>query len=220
VLGALSIGIAVAIARTDDGASGAPRPTGAHDGSTTTTTSTTVAPARDEAQPAAVTRSGRGDAELPISRPDGDRRPTILYATHQGAAFRVTAGATVLVDAAGPYEGYTLISAGSSDTLHIHADGPWRIEYRPTRLAKTWDGAAQLGRGDQVLRYTGPARDLHLEYTGQGSFAVRSSAIDGGAPHPITMAVGPYQGTFRLGAGPVLLAIQANNAVWGATTAA
>ncbi|MBV9951293.1 MAG: CpsD/CapB family tyrosine-protein kinase [Acidimicrobiia bacterium] len=213
VAAALGIGISVA-ARADDG----------HhvDGTapTSTSTSTTTSPTTTRPSGATVVRSGRGDATVPIARPDGSDRPTIVYATHEGSRFSISDGSDQLVDSTGAYQGSTLLPPDGTGSLRVRADGAWHIEFRSPQKARAWDGAAKLGRGDQVLVYRGPAANLALRHAGSGSFLVRVVSLAGGAPRRLAAATGDYSGTTRIGAGPLALAIQADDAVWGATASA
>ena len=170
---------------------------------------------------ATTRQDGRGDAVIPIDRPDGPRRPTIVYATHGGGQGLVlTAGETVLVDAAGPYEGYTLLVDPDATELQVRTGGDWHIELRSTRLAKPWDGRAEVGRGDQVLLYEGGGGTMQLQYNGQDNFVLLVVAVDGDEPRRVAASIGPFKGAAPIGAGPLLVAIHANNAVWGATATA
>jgi hypothetical protein len=165
----------------------------------------------------ATTRhDGRGDAVISIDRPDGPRRPTIVYATHRGGEGLVlTAGTTVLVDADGPYEGYTLLVDPDATELQVRTSGDWHIELRSTRRAKAWDGTALIGRGDQVLAYDGAARTVSLQHGAAGPFVVESVPVAGGRSTQLVGTIGPYQGTAPLGAGPLLVVIKVDGADWG-----
>jgi capsular exopolysaccharide synthesis family protein len=182
-------------------------PASATDPTTTTTTAAPVAKAKVD---------GVGDAVVRIARPGGAQAPTIVRAAHEaGGEFALTAGTDTLVHTTDAYEGSTLLADPDSTDLVIKADGSWRIEFRSLERAQAWDGTAQIFKGDQVLSYRGGGGQVDLQYAGANTFAVRSCTLDG-ACEELADQRGAYRGSASLVPGPVLVAVKANGAYWGA----
>jgi capsular exopolysaccharide synthesis family protein len=190
--------------KAEAGGKGLPEPT------TNPATATTSAPA------AKTKVDGVGDAVVRIARPGGAQAPTIVRAAHEtGGEFALTAGADTLVHTTGTYEGSTLLADPDSTELVIKSDGSWRIEFRSLERAQAWDGTAQIFKGDQVLSYRGGGGQVDLQYGGANTFAVRSCTLDG-ACEELADRRGAYRGSASLVPGPVLVAVKANGAYWGA----
>lgn len=217
-LGLVLVALAVvALAERDDETPGtSAATTGSTIGATTPGPATTIgAP-----PPPPVRTDGTGAALIPITRPDGDGQPTIVYATHRGdASFVLKAGDELLVNEVGGYEGYVLLTDAAAAQVEVQADGPWRIEFRSVRLGKLWGGAPEAGSGDQVLFYGGTGGVAAFTHTGDGEFVVERYPLDQSFPLSLVNAIGAFNGRVPFEGHASVVAITADGDWTAAVTA-
>jgi capsular exopolysaccharide synthesis family protein len=211
---AAAVGIAFGVAGAGGGKAEASRTTRDGIGATEPTSTVAVAPPKPAVD-------GVGDALVPIDWPGGERRTTIVYAVHDGSSdFALAAGEDRLVTTDGPYKGTLLLVDTSADAIRVSADGPWHLEFRSVREARSWDGVARIASGDSVVVYRGGGGTLTLQCSRTQRFLVRTGTIDGGSTRTIVDQVGPYEGRTAIPAGPVVVAVHADaDAYWGTAVA-
>jgi hypothetical protein len=158
----------------------------------------------------AVDGSGPATVDLPATA----RQNAIVHARFGGAgAFIVTGvnaaghATSVLAQSAGPYDGSFPVGladplANPTTGLHIATDGTWHLDIGQATLAPELTNPGVSGHGDAVLSYRGPRTTAHILYPGTSPFAV--SVYANGAITRLASAVGPYDRTITLPAGPAL----------------
>ncbi|MFI9149689.1 TerD family protein [Streptomyces sp. NPDC053367] len=174
-------------------------------------------------------RSGRGDREISVKLPPG---PVIVEGEHDGEGlFCVdTLDADKKPDrlvhnsALSPYRGRSLAVVPEDRRLRLRVrfPGAWRITVRPLSAARPLaTGEEVRGTGPDVLRWDGPAADLHGWFDGGGSselFCVnchrpdRLTALHEG--RLLFNEIGRIDKTGPLPRGPVFVAVTNGEGDW------
>lgn len=162
---------------------------------------------------------GKGDSVVKV--PAG-AAAAIVTATHSGTSnFTLQVldsenhETELLINTIGKYTGTTF--AGESDApgrLKVGADGAWTITVAPVASAKLM-GTSAAGRGDAVLLYDGPVADWTVSHKGQSNFVVKTISTES-SDLPIN-EIGNYSGVVPVGAGPMVVIINADGA-WSVQT--
>ena len=167
-----------------------------------------------------IALSGTGDAIPQFTIPAD--APAIATITHQGESnFAVITLAEdgsendLLVNRIGNYAGTVLFDADEgqhSVAFEVTADGAWTIDIKPVTEARAWDPASAIdGTGDDVLR-TDPEPSgltpITVSHQGESNFVVIAHAPDGAAL--LVNEIGNYSGEVALGAGSVLVQVNAD----------
>lgn len=164
---------------------------------------------------APVTETGTGDniVSLPAEATAG-----IVTANHSGSrnfalsildASNASTG-ELLVNTIGDYSGTTIYginSFGAGKTIKVTADGDWKLTISPISSAPA---LASSGAGDAVYLYDGDAAKLAVSHDGQRNFVVMEETGEAFSMGLLVNEIGPYSGTVPLGAGPSVIAVQAD----------
>lgn len=171
---------------------------------TTTIPPTTAPPTTVPAPPASIVKEGVGDDVLQVEVPGGDSS-VLVYAKHSGQSnFAVKTDSDLLVNEIGSYEGVTYLD-DATGLMEISADGPWRIEFRSTDIARPFAGGKIDGRGDDVLWVSGGGQIASMSHTGESNFAVKTT------DDLLVNEIGAYNGRVRWpGSGLVVITADGN----------
>jgi hypothetical protein len=171
----------------------------------------------------AGTYTGHGSKILKIQKPGNAAGPVLIVATHPGGgSFGVLAldstlhESGVLINAAGSYQGTTLLDGQGTQTqsLQVRAHGAWTLTIKPVSAVRSVDARAK-GNGDDVLRYAGTKGLATFDCRGCLNFVV---TYVGQKNAVLVDEVGSYHGQVRIQKGPALISVKAN-AAWSMTVA-
>lgn len=165
-----------------------------------------------------VVRNGRGDSvvKLPAAAVGG-----IVTATHGGSEnFTIhvldksNSELDLLVNTIGAYKGTTFFSSddGTPARLKIGADGSWTVRVAPVSAGRR-AGKSNVGKGDAVLLYDGGPADWAVTHRGESNFVIKTIGTEG-SDLPVN-EIGNYTGTIPMGAGPMVVIVQADGS-WSA----
>mgnify|MGYP003337159628 CR=1 FL=1 len=166
---------------------------------------------------APVTSAGTGSSV--VNLPAGSSYGMVTAISTGSGVFAITELAAdntptgdLLVDTSGPYSGttaYGLVSVGAKATkLKIDASGPWHLTIAPLDKAPTLALPAK-GGSNAVYVYLGPAMNWKITHTATASsnFSVVQYAQ---MPNLLVNAIGNYNGTVPVTAGPTIITIDAS----------
>jgi hypothetical protein len=168
------------------------------------------------AVPAENVYTGTGDSILAITLPDGGDVSSVATITHGGssnfAVWSLDGSMTqqdLLVNTIGAYQGTVLFNEQSTavTAFEITADGAWTVTVRSILSLREFTGPSVTGAGDDVVIYRGDAGAAALTHDGQSNF---SMWFYGDSTDLVVNEIGPYTGTVRWGAGPAVIAVNAD----------
>jgi len=171
-------------------------------------------PAEEEPVPDPIVYTGSGDDVIQVEKPE--EGPVMLYIEGNEAErhFAVTGfdendnQTELFVNTTSYYEGITLDPDGTTVLLEINAEGPWTVESRSVRSARSIEVPGSIeGRGDEVLLVEGESSLANIT----GNPDARHFAVIGYTPFPNLMVntTDAYEGTVRVDSDTFLLEITA-----------
>lgn len=162
--------------------------------------------------PDANTYEGSGDDVIQIEKPEDG--PVMFYVKgNDGARHMAIEGydendnrTSLFVNTTVPYEGITLDPQGTTTLLEISASGPWTIEARSTRSARTLIDTIE-GNGDEVILVDSDASVASIA----GNPNERHFSVTGYSPNRNLMVntTDVYDGTVRMDRDTILLEVTA-----------
>lgn len=168
----------------------------------------------EEPVPDPIIYTGSGDDVIQIEKPE--EGPVMLYIEgNQAERHLAITGydeddnrTNLFVNTTSYYEGITFDPDGTTVLLEINAKGPWTIESRSVRSARTIEVQGSIeGRGDEVLLVEGNPSLANIA----GNPETRHFAVIGYTPYSnlLVNTTDVYEGTVRVDSDTFLLEITA-----------